>query len=204
MPDRRPTYGAAACMRLLERLLMDLPELRTLVSGPLGPDGRTAAASDRAAVERLASALWGIFSHHRAVVDNAGVRYDLGSWRSAAEMIADLANRRYSGIEQPIRYMDCYMGVLTSEERGPDSQELYHRIFKRMREAGCDWLYSSAVAADTTAESIERRARVREATAVVSRAYMEMAAEGVYAPLPVVVAAYQNVYGRLPDGWPHV
>ncbi|CAN5826189.1 hypothetical protein BH23GEM9_BH23GEM9_35930 [soil metagenome] len=204
MPDRRPTHGTAACMRLLERFLLDLSELHTLVSGPVGPDGRTAAARDRAAVEKVASALWGIFSHHRAVVDGAGVRYDLGSWRSAGELIADLTNRRYPGIEQPIRYMDCYMGVLTSEERGPDSQQFYHWIFRRLREAGCDWLYSSAVAADTTPESIERRARVREATAAISRAYMDMAAEGVYAPLPVVVAAYQDVFGRLPDGWPHV
>jgi hypothetical protein len=226
----RHTYPAAACMRLLDHFMIDLDALRPLLFDAgafeteavdyvdrlaVGYAARTAdrgfgratvadldrGASgdlDRVAVERLASALWGVFSHHRAVVDTEGRHYDLGSWRAAAELIADLVNRRHPEIRPPIRYMDCYMGVISAAERGPDVEALHRWIFSRLRDAGCEWLYSFAVIDAPE----EQRKRLRELASEMSRAYDDRAGDGIYAPLPAVVVAYREVYGRLPDGWP--
>jgi hypothetical protein len=191
----RTAHSSAACMRLLNRFLVDPAELRPLVDDmEHGAD----MPSDRHVVERLASALWGVFSHHRTVVDRDGNRVDLGSWRAAAELIADAVNRRYPALSTPIRYMDCYMGVLMGDERREEATALYRWIFSVLRDAGCDWVYGAG--GENGAE--EPRQRRREATAALSRAYREYAGQSVYAPLPAMVAAYQAVFGRLPEGWP--
>jgi hypothetical protein len=194
----RSTHTTAACIRLLQRFMVDGNRLRLLVGGLVEP-GACAADFQRAMVERLSSSLWGLFSHHRAVVDGDGVVYDLGSWRSAAERIADLANESYPDLNLPIRYMDCYVGVLAGEEMEEQVRRLYAWMFTELRAAGCDWLYSRAVAERLH----ERRALMRELSTVMSAAYENGSGEGLYSPLPSMVAAYQDVYGRLPDGWPH-
>jgi hypothetical protein len=182
-------------MRLLSRFMVDLPRLREL-SEETGPGG--APRSDRDMVERLASALWGVFSHHRAVVDGQGAHYDLGSWRAAAELISDIVNCHYPQVGPPIRYMDCYMGVLVGEDHRRVARPLHRWIFERLHDAGCDWFYSYS----PDAQFADRRERMRELSSALARAYQENAAGAVYAPLPSIVAAYQDVYGRLPEGWP--
>jgi hypothetical protein len=185
-------------MRLLSRFMVDLGELRPLVShiehdaGPVG-----GSEHDRAIIDRMASALWGVFSHHRAVVSADGTHYNLGSWRYSAELIADFANAHYPGLSPAIRYMDCYMGVLLGEDRRVESRPLHRWIFRHLQDAGCDWLYSYSP--EIAPE--DRRVRQRELAAVLGRAYEDQSRP--FAPLPAVVAAYQDVYGRLPDGWPH-
>jgi hypothetical protein len=184
----RPVHSSAVCTRLLGRFMVEPAVLRPLIGESDG------ALSDRQVVERLASALWGTFSHHRAVLDAHGNRFDMGSWRAAAELIADAVNRRFPMLAPPIRYMDCYMGVLLGDERCTGAEPLYRWIFSGLRDAGCDWLYSHAGEAGD-----ERRVQRRELSAALSRAYQEHA---VYAPLPTLVAAYRQVYSRLPEGWP--
>jgi hypothetical protein len=196
--NNRSSHATADCIALLQRLMVDDGQLRARLAGIIDP--RVSEADrQRAMVERLASSLWGLFSHHRAVIDGDGVHYDLGSWRSAAELISDLANECYPDLNLPIRYMDCYVGVLAGQEREDEVRRLYRWLFGELRKAGCDWLYSRAVASRLN----ERRALMRELSTVMSMAYETRGGDGTYSPLPAMVAAYQDVFGRLPDGWPH-
>lgn len=179
-------------MRLLSGVMAELSVLRPLMNDI---EANSPSDTDRAVVERLVSALWGVFSHHRAVVDRTGRHYDLGSWRAAAELIADLANRRYPTLNSPIRYMDCYMGVLLGEDCRPESQPLHRWVFAQLRAAGCDWIY--AFSPDLPLE--ERRARARQRSAALTDpAFLLDSRES----LPAVVWAYRAVYGRMPEGWP--
>lgn len=196
MPGNRRSHSSAACMRLLSQFMVDVDGLHPLMSDVdvTGPD----ADQDRFVIERLAGALWGVFSHYRAVVDRDGRHYDLGSWRAGAEFIADLANGHYPTLNPPIRYLDCYMGVLLGEEHKNFARPLHRWIFSRLQAAGCEWIY--AFSADASTE--DRRARRRELSAALSQAYEDNAEHGVHAPTPAVIAAYQDVYGHLPEGWP--
>jgi hypothetical protein len=191
MPQRAPFLHQAACLRLLSRFMAEPAELRRVMGG----GASDTAAGDRQAVERLAGALWGVFSHDRVVVDGCGRRYHLGPWRAAAESIADVANGSYPAIEPPIRYVDCYVAVLTGDERRPGSRPLYHWIFSILKDAGCDWIYSMRGGAAPE----ERSLQMRQVSAVLSRAYEDN--EGLYAPLPGIIAAYRDVYGKVPEGW---
>jgi hypothetical protein len=177
-------------MRLLDRCMPDIGQLRPLVGGP-GAE----VQDDRYVVERLASALWAVFSHDRGVVERGRLLH-LGSWRAAAELIADIANGHYPQLEPPVRYADCYVGVLVGDERRTASRPLYRWLFQALSEAGCDWLYSARPGLDVA----ERCSQLREISVALSRAYEENA--GLYAPLPAIIAAYRDVYGRLPEGWP--
>jgi hypothetical protein len=188
----QPVRSTVPAMRLLSAFMLGTEELR-----PLMTDAGHDQLHERGVVERLVRALWGVFSHHRAVLDSSGRQVDLGSWRAAAEMIADAANRRYPTILPPIRYMDCYMGVLLGEDRRSEARALHRWIFSVLRDAGCDWIY--VCNAELATE--EQRTRQRELAAALWQAYQENA-DAAYAPLPTLVAAYEDVYGRLPDGWP--
>lgn len=194
---RRATKPPRDSIRLLERLLPELDEVTPLVA-PLLEARRSAEDQRRAVVERYASALWGMFSHHRAVIEAAtGQHYHLGTWRGAAELIAELANRRYAGLNLPIRYMDCYVGALGCDEPADALRALHVWLFTRLRDCGCDWVWSLHALAGEPA----RRDQLREAAAAMSLAYHWRGS--IYQPLPPVAAAYREVYGRLPDGWPN-
>jgi hypothetical protein len=187
----RRASSAAVSMRLVDRFMVAAEVLRPLLLG-----AAAGAWDDRAVVERLASALWSVFSHDHGVIDAGSRHLHLGSWRAAAELIADIANGRYPQLDPPIRYADCYVGVLVGDEQRVAAGPLYGWIFSGLQEAGCDWVYSLRGGPGVT----ERCSQLREICEVLSRAYEENA--GLYAPLPGIVGAYRDVYGRLPAGWP--
>jgi hypothetical protein len=198
MPESRKSHSSAACISLLNHFMVDIDELRRIMCQDFDADC-TDAESDHLIVERLAGALWGVFSNSRAVVDRDGRHFDLGSWRSAAEFIADIANGRYPFIDPPIRYLDCYMAVMLGREREETARPLHRWIFSRLRAAGCDWIYSF----DPSMSTVDLRARRREFSAALTQAYEDSADYGMYAPTPGVIGAYFDVYGELPEGWPH-
>jgi hypothetical protein len=195
--DVRPTHSMAECIALLHQFFVSDRELKALME-ELVPPAPCDRDRRRAMVERLASSLWAVFSHHRAVIDGEGVCYDLGPWRSAAELISDLANRAYPDLNLPIRYMDCYVGVLSGEQRGEPTRRLHRWIFEVLQDEGCDWLYSRTA----VPEARRARARMREMAAVLDSSDRAGTAES-FIPVPAMIAAYQDVYHRLPDGWPH-
>lgn len=196
MMESHATHSMAECIALLQQFFVDAQELDALLD-ELVRERACDADHRRARVERLASSLWGVFSHHRAVIGADGIFYDLGPWRSAAELISDLANRAHPDLNLPIRYMDCYVGVLSGEERSDAMRRLHRWIFNGLRHAGCDWLYSRAA----VPQARVTRARMHAMAAALTGSD---APESSYLPLPSMVAAYQDVYHRLPDGWPHV
>jgi hypothetical protein len=107
-----------------------------------------------------------------------------------------MANARYPHLDPPIRYADCYLLTLSGEEGGVADLQLYRWIFLGLQTRGCNWVFSMRPGPGVA----ERCARLREISMVLSRAYEENA--GLYAPLPGIIAAYRDVYGRLPEGWP--
>lgn len=179
---------------------------------------------EREVVELVGGALWDIFSNNHTVIDRQGSAYDLGSFRASAAVIAETINRRYPLRQAAYDYLDFYMGTALRGGRA-DLRPVYRWIFGRLREANCDWIYafprlylldlgtreeqedgldydpSRAVRAE-----LDRADREREAQALaeeLERAYREAIAEARRRPLPAVVAAYRDVFGALPAGWPH-
>jgi hypothetical protein len=189
---RQQVRSSVACTRLLDRFMVDTAELRPMTGEP-ALDG---SHDDRRIVEALASTLWSVFSHGRCVIDRTSRYLHMGSPRSAAELIADMANARYPSLEPPIRYADCYLLTLAGEDGGTANQQLYRWVFRGLQAQGCNWVFSTRPGPAVA----ERYDRLRQISEVLSRAYEENA--GLYAPLPGIIAAYREVYGKLPEGWP--
>lgn len=175
-------------------------------------------------VELLGHALWDLFCENNRVIDAEGRAYDLGSFRGSAGFIAESINRRYSELRRSYDYLDFYMGSAWIAGRA-DLRPVYRWIFGRLREEGCRWIYSfprlylidfggkassddlesydpsEAVRAEL--EEAERTEQVQEFDEQLDRAYEEDLHAARDAPLPATVAAYREVYGHLPEGWPH-
>lgn len=173
----------------------------------------------------MARALWDVFSQNHSVVDRDGAPYDLGSFRASAAFIAEAVHRRYPQLGRRYGYLDFYMGTALCGHRA-DLRPVYRWIFKRLKEEGCDWHYSfprlylvefSAEddaggfldydPSDAFRSNLERaeRAEEREALAeALERDHREAIRRARHEPLPATVAAYRDVFGRLPEGWPHL
>jgi hypothetical protein len=175
-------------------------------------------------VELLGHALWDVFSNNHTVVDPEGTAYDLGSFRGSAGFIAESINRRYGDLNCQYDYLDFYMGSSWSAGRA-DLQPVYRWIFGRLKDAGCSWIYSfpriylvefgrSTEVDDPTAydpseavrAELEGPGQAETADSLadqLERGYEEDMRRARRAPLPPAVAAYRDVFGHLPDGWPH-
>jgi hypothetical protein len=180
--------------------------------------------AERKIVELIGHALWDIFSDNHTVLDADGTAYDFGSFRGSAGFIAESTNRRYPHLDRTYDYLDFYMGSIGLRERA-DLRPIYRWIFVRLEATGCRWIYSfprlylvdlSDAPADDDAEDYDpseavRRelARDKDAEQVralreqFDRAFEEDLARAQHAPLPATVAAYRDVFGALPEGWPH-
>lgn len=174
----RSLFGEAASHVSEEPMESKTEGAEDRAEGPVEPE--------REVVELLGCALWDVFSHNHSVTDDAGLPY-CGS--------------------------------------RADLHPVYRWIFERLRQAGCEWRYSfprlylvelppgnetgdfleydpsEAVRAEV--ERRERRERRRSLADELERGYREAVRRARHEPLPSVVAAYREVYGRLPDGWPH-
>lgn len=204
-----PQCSQAECEALVDRFLPPLSELPDEVRAELhdgsAAPGRASPAAHHAALELLGCCLWDIFSHNHDVTDADGRAYHLGSFRGTGDFLADRMAVRYPD-DPGFDYIDFYMGT-----RGVDGHvAVYEWIFRGLREAGCDWIYSfprihllrlgdpaPADAGDSDDEAI------REFAASLDRAHEDAVRKARHRPLPAVVAAYRRVYGRLPEGWPH-
>jgi hypothetical protein len=231
-PDR-PRHSHAACARLLDSLLIEPAALLAIVAGEgreLAPPSRPVPAAsasrlsaEQQAVDLLGRALWDIFSDNHAVVDAGGTEYDLGSFRGSAGFIAESINRRYEIVPRAYDYMDFYMGSI-GEARG-SLLPLYRWIFAQLRERGCWWIYAfpriqlidfgdaEAEASFTEYdpgrslqrehERSTRQAQIEELRRSLDEAHRDAVEQARSRPLPVTVAAYRDVFGELPEGWPH-
>lgn len=174
-------------------------------------------------IELLGMTLWDGFSDNNTVRDQSGRAFALGSFRSSAEFMADAINARYSKAAAGFGYMDFYMGTTVIGRRA-DLTPVYTWIFKHLREAGCDWAYAfpqihlvhvdpvlptgEMIGTDPGEVIRAELAAVKEAEERwvfeqrLREAHNEAVLEARAGPPPAVVAAYAEVYGALPEGWP--
>lgn len=210
--DDRPTHTRSECHRLLDRLLMGAG-LQHASAHAAGAHG---TASD--AGRRLGLALWDVFSDNHTVVDARGVCYSLGTFRSSGDEIADALMRHNP--DSTYDYLDFYMGSAFGEL---DLTPEYRYIFAYLHAEGCDWIYSfprlhllkfdssseNAMTEDdpsrAVAEELEqaKKSLDDDMEAWLRRMHGEAVDRARNEPLPATVAAYREVYSRLPEGWPH-
>jgi len=179
--------------------------------------------------ELVGLCLWDIFSDNHEVVAPDCRVVDLGSFRASAGVIAEFLNGRPCG--HGYNYMDFYMGTIWLSGRA-DLGPVYLLLFRRLKALGFDWVYhfprlmlvdmrplldslkeqepqepewasydpSKALAEEQErAEHDAETASFREKLDEAHRHDVERAANQ---PPPNTVAAYQQVYGHLPLGWP--
>lgn len=176
----------------------------------------------------LGACLWDIFSNNHEVVGRKGNVYDLGSFRGSAGFIADFFNQ-HTPVEARYGYLDFYMGSIFVSDRA-DLLPVYEWTFEKLKALGCDWIYhfprmylisfdkpedgeketlddmTSYDPARSLEQEMEKKKQKDEAAklrADLDDAYEKAVEEAKYQPLPRVVQAYKNVYGALPEGWPH-
>jgi hypothetical protein len=174
--------------------------------------------------------LWDIFSDsHEIVAVEDGRVLDLGSFRCAGGILADIANRQ-TGTTQ-YDYMDFYLGTSWVAQRA-DLTPVYAMIFRRLRRRELDWIYhfprlyavdlrplkealdqeqqrapewlnySPSEALAREEEQKRRDQELAELRESLDAGYREAVAEALHAPPPATVRAYQGVYGHFPRGWP--
>ncbi len=83
--------------------------------------------TEREVRELVAMCLWDVFSNEHDVVDRDGRLVDIGSWRGAAEFLAEQLNHQTS--ESCYIYIDFYMGSFLVSERA-DLTPVYEMIFR--------------------------------------------------------------------------
>jgi hypothetical protein len=193
------------------------PDLEDL-AGPPRP-----IEPEREVVQLVGYALWDVFSDNHSVIDNAGVEFHLGSFRGSAAFIADEINRRYDHLGDRYHYMAFYMGSSLVARR-TDMLPVYVWMFGVLSAKRCRWIYSfprlyllgvsQRVDGDFTdydpsdafhrqLDEAERTPRIRELAEELERLQDEALSRARHEPLPATVAAYRQVYGALPEGWPH-
>ena len=178
--------------------------------------------------ELIGQCLWDIFSDgHEVVAAEDGRTLDLGSFRYAGSVLAEVANRQ-AGTSQ-YDYMNFYLGTSWVCQRA-DFTPIYELIFRRLRRRGLDWIYhfprlyavdfrplkeamdqdrepewlndspSQALAREEEQKKHDRElAELRES---LDDGYREAVEVAKSAPPPPTVRAYQAVYGHFPRGWP--
>jgi len=174
--------------------------------------------------ELMALSLWDIFSDYHEVLTSDGRVVDLGSQRGAAGFIADWLNtkqdtKRYS-------YLDFYMGTVWISNRA-DLSPAYRVIFHRIHKSKGNWIYHfpqlylfSPPAIDKQTDDIEnydpaktvageieknmKEAKSKELEEEIRQLNKKAAEKAAQGKPPQIVAAYRQVFGHFPEGWPPV
>ncbi|MGL5019666.1 MAG: hypothetical protein ACRDBP_16145, partial [Luteolibacter sp.] len=119
-------------------------------------------------------------------------------------------------------YMDFYMGTWWAGRRA-DLGPVYRLIFKRLRAHGADWAYTfprihvidfgqrevdAGMSNDPSAaiqREAEQKARAEETAKLrrqLDRDALSAKRRARTGPPPATVSAYQEIFGRFPQGWP--
>jgi hypothetical protein len=180
--------------------------------------------------ELLGLCLWDVFSDNHDVIAADGRIVHLGSFRGSAGMISDFfegfshnADDADDGWDtRGCGYMDFYMGTWWVGRRA-DLGPVYRLIFQRLRAHGADWSYAFPrihvidcgqgeadfeTAYDPSAalqREAEQRARAEKTAKLRRQLDRDAQAAKRRARIgtpPATVSAYQEVFGRFPQGWP--
>lgn len=217
--------GREPCTELIEALLENSESIPVPDRVAVGD-----ASEIQARLELLGRTLWDVFSNNHTVLDSEGNACDLGSFRGSARFIAEAINRCRPELGRRYDYIDFYMGAALMTD-GKRLRPVYRWIFERLADRGFDWRYTfpqiyifglpdgadagqcqdpedflSYDPSDALRDETEREERARDFRAIreeFRRQNEEAVRRARREPLPPVVAAYRDVYGRLPEGWPH-
>lgn len=209
--SERPPCLQAECETLVDGFLPPLSELpddvrAALEEATVAPGHASPGAhppSDHRTLELLGCCLWDIFSHNHDVLHADGRVYHLGSFRGTGDFLADRMEVRHPDVPG-FEYVDFFMGT-----RGVDGPAVvYEWIFGGLKEAGCDWIYAfpriHLLRLGEPARTESDDPAFREFAESLERAHEESVRRARDLPLPALVTAYRKVYGRLPEGWPHL
>lgn len=190
----------------------------------------SAEAAIHEPAELLGLCLWDVFSDNHDVIAADGRIVHLGSFRGSAGMISDFSQGTAGGendgedwwSDRGEGYMDFYMGTSWVARRA-DLTPVYRLIFRRLKSLGADWRYSfprihiidfgsreddDSLPYDPSA-ALQREADGRKRAAETARMRKQLDRDARTAmrkartgPPPSTVRAYQEVYGKFPQGWP--
>jgi hypothetical protein len=147
--------------------------------------------------------LWDIFSNEHSVLASDGRLVDLGSWRGAAGFIAQQLNLQLG--EPKYDYTDFYMGTIWVSQRA-DLTPVYEMIFRRLKERRLNWRYRfpelHLIEFASDKPDGARSLRIEKMRAELEQIHRETIEDAKDQPVPAIVIAYQNVYGKFPRPWP--
>ena len=167
--------------------------------------------------------VWSVFSNNHDVVSPNGMAYHLGSFRGTGSFLSKFIGQTYPDAPT-FDYMDFYCADVFIERRA-DVIPVYELIFRRIKEQGCDWIYSfprlhlisfdhlkeetptdpaaydpnKALAEDAGRQ--QRKEESRKLQEDFDRAAEEAMDEARYSGPPMIIRAYQAVFRQFPKGW---
>jgi hypothetical protein len=147
--------------------------------------------------------LWDVFSNEHDVIDEDGRLVHLGSWRGAGRFIAERLNQQIA--QKEYDYLDFYMGTIWVSQR-TDLTPVYETIFRRLKQRCLDWRYqfpeTRLVDLGSDRPDTARSAQIKKMRGELKKIHRAAIEDARQQPVPPIVIAYQNVYGRFPHGWP--
>jgi hypothetical protein len=153
--------------------------------------------------ELVARCLWDVFSNEHDVIDRNGQLVHLGSWRAAAQFLAEQLNCQAR--ESKYDYMDFYMGSVWVSQRA-DLTPVYEMIFRRLKGQLFDWRYRfprlQLIEFPCDKPDGARSDELEKMKAELKKAHRQAIEDSKLEPVPEIVLAYRNVYGMFPHGWP--
>ncbi len=171
-------------------------------------------------LDLLGSCLWCIFSNNHEVFDDKGV-YDIGSFRGSGRFIGDFLNKNYPS-ETTFDYMDFYCADMRFDD-DDTAMPLFVYLFEKIKAANCDWSYSfpriGIVSFDKEETDVkpeeydpnkalevelakkQKKAEIQEFKDKLDEIYESEMEEAKYKKPPLIIRAYQTVFGEYPQGW---
>lgn len=185
----------------------------------------TPARQEEEVTELIGMCLWDVFSDNHEVLAADGRLVDLGSFRGSSAFLDEyVTSKSHRGRSMDGDYLGFYLGTSLIGGRA-DLAPIYAMIFRRLREAGADWVYHfpelhlvelgepDEPPDGTTGYSVTRsaladvqrqkdRAETERLKAELAASHARAREEALDRPAPETVRAYRQVYGRDPGGWP--
>jgi len=169
----------------------------------------------------LGVCLWDILADNNDLRLPSGDIAHPGSFRMVGGMIADHDQNKNPGPPH-YSYMDFYMGASALTDRA-DLTTVYQLLFHRLKAAQYDWIYehtalgivSFAKPPDPSLENYKpseaiaqqqeekaKAAKLEKLQAKLAKIARQEKLAARKSPTSQIIQAYQNIFQKLPSGWP--
>lgn len=174
--------------------------------------------------EMVGRCLWDLFSDNHKVIAADGRLVDIGSFRGASMFLGEYVTAPNTPWDLGDEYR-FYMGSVWICRRA-ELTPVYRMIFRRLKALRADWryhfprvylvdlsplhqamerrdgTYSPSEAFGREQEERERQAELQRSRAELEKVQNQARRNAMDKAPPEIVRAYQEVYGRDPNGWP--